>query len=206
MSPHSTLSESERVSLEIGRIARADTSLEYQLRDLFFVLVGGNRTVATLCPTRFEELSNSCKSLIQASETLPAADIELCVKTIQRAKDAHQQRNRATHDSWIVDDVDEATWFSLRHPLERKRGPEIVWSIEDFTEVFRQLNAAYHGIWGLIAFVEQARLTPEERDSHADRFEQLWRDLLAGNFETTESGAANVMIQDASYRLTGALG
>jgi hypothetical protein len=116
---------SDQLSLRIGRVARGDVALEFELRFLFLTLCLPTRAVLLL-PRDFGAIHSAIAKMLKQAPLPPEwGDWQAtAVALLDAIGRAHTERNRIVHDMWFPDE--DGAW--MRQAFER-RG--VLWDVTE---------------------------------------------------------------------------
>lgn len=106
------LSDEDQLSLWVGRVARTNALLEYDLGNVWRILGG----VPHAKGVGVDQLAEDCRRLLQKSRAAPEV-IAAGLSALNAARKANAGRNRVVHDLWLAEasSADRgATWHSFR--------------------------------------------------------------------------------------------
>lgn len=151
------------LALAVGDITIASAHLEQGISDLLCAITGNQRSVNTLISgLSFDQLVQSCNSLLRQSESRPF--IDRCLDAMKVAKAAWQERSRVVHARWARNS-NNGHVYSFRERRWTTRIESLQWDMEDLIDVIRQINDASSQVGQCIQDCFQKPVDPEESDA-----------------------------------------
>lgn len=109
----------DELDLLLGRIARVDVAVEFQLRQLWIELVVPSAAIA-LVPDNLRMLADNISRMLKSGPVPPERQA-LCQACLDEAKSAHKQRGDVLHQLWTPPTEPDTSWTRQKFGTSRDR-------------------------------------------------------------------------------------
>lgn len=191
------LDDDDQLSLWVGRVARINALLEYDLGNVWRVLGGEAHPVGI----GLDQLAGDCRRLLRDAHAASSDLVVAGASALTAAQKANSGRNRIVHDLWLADassaDPGAGTWNSFRLTSGQiaPATASVAVTLELAVETYESLRRVRTRVSGLFMALDE--LSRRETSNRGGRPEVTnmtrYLAMMNGHFELRDNGDVHLI-------------